>query len=49
MKTFAIAVRPVRVEEIYDLRMSVLIVGTKRTSPQFLGDHESDALHMGAF
>lgn len=42
-------IRPVQACEIYDLRMAVLIAGTKRTTPQFLGDEEPGALHLGTF
>ncbi len=41
-------IRPVQAEEIYDLRMSVLIAGTNRTSPQFPGDLDPGTLHFGA-
>jgi predicted GNAT family N-acyltransferase len=42
-------IRHVQPDELYQLRMSVLIVGTNRTSPQFQGDLEPDAHHLGAF
>lgn len=42
-------IRPVQACEIYDLRMAVLIAGTNRTTPQFPGDEEPGALHLGTF
>ncbi len=42
-------IRQVSAEMIWPLRHAVLNKGTARTSPEFEGDHDRDALHLTAF
>jgi predicted dehydrogenase/GNAT superfamily N-acetyltransferase len=45
----SIEIRQAQPNELYDLRMEVLIRGTTRNSPQFPGDEDPRAIHLGAF